>query len=100
MQDNSDKDQVMEIETEKKDKQDNYLTPNKNPDYIHLSADKENLSNSKYMQKIKAERIQGNRRLIIHKITLENFKSYSGIREIGPFHKVFYKLFLSNSLVI
>ena len=28
------------------------------------------------------------RRLIVRKITLENFKSYAGKTEIGPFHKV------------
>jgi hypothetical protein len=27
-------------------------------------------------------------RLIIHKIVLENFKSYAGVKEIGPFHSV------------
>jgi len=29
------------------------------------------------------------RRLIITKLVLENFKSYAGVREIGPFHKRF-----------
>ena len=28
------------------------------------------------------------KRLIITHMTLENFKSYAGIQEIGPFHKV------------
>ncbi|CAG9327346.1 unnamed protein product [Blepharisma stoltei] len=28
-------------------------------------------------------------RLMIHKVVLENFKSYAGIKEIGPFHKSF-----------
>ncbi|KAI2501595.1 SMC proteins Flexible Hinge Domain [Fragilaria crotonensis] len=28
-------------------------------------------------------------RLMITKMVLENFKSYAGIREIGPFHKCF-----------
>jgi hypothetical protein len=27
-------------------------------------------------------------RLMITKIVLENFKSYAGIQEVGPFHKV------------
>jgi len=27
-------------------------------------------------------------RLVIEKIVMENFKSYAGVREIGPFHKV------------
>ena len=27
-------------------------------------------------------------RLIIEKIVCENFKSYAGVRELGPFHKV------------
>ena len=27
-------------------------------------------------------------RLMIWKMVLENFKSYAGVREIGPFHKV------------
>jgi hypothetical protein len=27
-------------------------------------------------------------RLIIQKIVLENFKSYAGIQEVGPFHQV------------
>jgi hypothetical protein len=27
-------------------------------------------------------------RLIIRKIVLENFKSYAGVQEIGPFHQV------------
>ena len=79
--------QLMDIETEKNPREDLHKTPNKDPNVFHL-ADRESLSNSKYMQKIKAERIVDNRRLIIHKITLENFKSYNGTREIGPFHKV------------
>jgi len=29
-----------------------------------------------------------NKRLIIQKMVLNNFKSYAGRREIGPFHKV------------
>jgi len=33
------------------------------------------------------------RRLIVKKITLENFKSYAGKTEIGPFHKVIFLLF-------
>ena len=28
-------------------------------------------------------------RLMIHKVVLENFKSYAGVKEIGPFHKNF-----------
>ena len=28
-------------------------------------------------------------RLMIHKVILENFKSYAGVKEIGPFHKCF-----------
>mmetsp|Transcript_10732 Transcript_10732/g.16870 ORF Transcript_10732/g.16870 Transcript_10732/m.16870 type:complete len:142 (-) Transcript_10732:3651-4076(-) len=28
-------------------------------------------------------------RLMITKMTLENFKSYAGVKEIGPFHKCF-----------
>jgi structural maintenance of chromosome 4 len=28
-------------------------------------------------------------RLMIKKMVMENFKSYGGIREIGPFHKCF-----------
>ena len=28
-------------------------------------------------------------RLMIQKVILENFKSYAGIKEIGPFHKCF-----------
>ena len=28
-------------------------------------------------------------RLMITKMVLENFKSYAGVREIGPFHKCF-----------
>ena len=31
----------------------------------------------------------GKPRLIIEKLVLENFKSYGGIREIGPFHHQF-----------
>lgn len=27
-------------------------------------------------------------RLMIKKMVLENFKSYAGVKEIGPFHKV------------
>ena len=38
------------------------------------------------------------RRLIVRKITLENFKSYAGITEIGPFHKVF-SFFLTLELL-
>ena len=30
-----------------------------------------------------------NRRLIITHMELENFKSYAGVQEIGPFHKRF-----------
>ena len=33
------------------------------------------------------------RRLMITKLVLENFKSYGGIKEIGPFHKVFEDLY-------
>ena len=29
-----------------------------------------------------------NERLIITHMTLENFKSYAGVQQIGPFHKV------------
>ena len=32
---------------------------------------------------------QPNTRLIITKMVLENFKSYAGVQEIGPFHKRF-----------
>lgn len=32
-------------------------------------------------------RLEG--RLIIDKIVIENFKSYAGRQEVGPFHKVF-----------
>ena len=33
-------------------------------------------------------------RLVIEKIVMENFKSYAGVREIGPFHKVrFFDMF-------
>ncbi len=28
------------------------------------------------------------KRLIISKIVCENFKSYAGVKELGPFHKV------------
>jgi len=27
-------------------------------------------------------------RLMIYKLVLENFKSYAGVRTVGPFHKV------------
>ena len=33
-------------------------------------------------------------RLMITKIVNENFKSYAGTQELGPFHKVFTILFL------
>lgn len=75
----------MEIESEKP--KDQFMTPNKDPEVFH-AVDRESLSNSKYLQRIKTQRIVNNTRLIIHKITLENFKSYVGVREIGPFHKV------------
>ena len=75
---------TMEIESEKHKE---FMTPNKDPEVFH-SIDRESLSNSKYLQRIKTQRIVNNTRLIIHKITLENFKSYVGVREIGPFHKV------------
>jgi len=84
MTDSARKGEAMEIETEKKME---HVTPNKDPDVFHL-GEKEALSNSKYLQRIKTQRIVDNKRLIIHKITLENFKSYAGVREIGPFHKV------------
>ncbi len=32
---------------------------------------------------------QANARLMITKMVLENFKSYAGVKEIGPFHKCF-----------
>ena len=36
-------------------------------------------------------------RLFIERITCENFKSYHGVKEIGPFHKVFFfKTKISN----
>jgi len=85
MTDSARKGEAMEIETEKKME---HVTPNKDPDVFHL-GEKEALSNSKYLQRIKTQRIVDNKRLIIHKITLENFKSYAGVREIGPFHKSF-----------
>lgn len=47
---------------------------------------------SKYVTKLRTERIVNNRRLIITKIILENFKSYNGIKIIGPFHKVILNL--------
>ena len=33
--------------------------------------------------------IRTDRRLMITHIRMENFKSYFGVQEIGPFHKVF-----------
>lgn len=35
-------------------------------------------------------------RLIITKMVLENFKSYGGIQEIGPFHKSFTSIIGPN----
>lgn len=35
-----------------------------------------------------------NDRLIIHKIVIENFKSYAGRQEIGPFHQVTHSTML------
>jgi hypothetical protein len=32
--------------------------------------------------------IRTDRRLMITRITMENFKSYFGLQEVGPFHKV------------
>mmetsp|Transcript_39195 Transcript_39195/g.34884 ORF Transcript_39195/g.34884 Transcript_39195/m.34884 type:complete len:91 (+) Transcript_39195:424-696(+) len=37
----------------------------------------------------RVKRIANNHRLIIQKIVLENFKSYYGKKEVGPFHKSF-----------
>ena len=34
---------------------------------------------------------EGTPRLVIHKMVLNNFKSYAGRVEIGPFHKVSHK---------
>ena len=34
------------------------------------------------------------RRLMITKIVCENFKSYAGVRELGPFHKVLAAVFV------
>jgi len=34
------------------------------------------------------EKAQAEHRLMISKIVCENFKSYAGIKELGPFHKV------------
>lgn len=31
-------------------------------------------------------------RLMISKIVCENFKSYAGVKELGPFHKVLFAL--------
>ena len=31
-------------------------------------------------------------RLVIEKLVLNNFKSYAGVQEIGPFHSVSYHL--------
>ena len=36
-----------------------------------------------------AQPAQPQRRLVIHKLVLENFKSYGGRQDIGPFHKSF-----------
>ncbi len=36
-----------------------------------------------------SERVDQPSRLMITKLVLENFKSYAGIKEIGPFHKCF-----------
>lgn len=35
------------------------------------------------------EEIEVPPRLMIHEVELENFKSYAGIKKIGPFHKSF-----------
>ena len=35
-------------------------------------------------------------RLMITKMVLENFKSYGGVREIGPFHKRFSSVVGAN----
>ena len=34
-------------------------------------------------------------RLMIHKIVNEDFKSYAGVQELGPFHKVSTSNFIS-----
>jgi len=93
MTDSAHKGEAMEIETEKNKVE--HITPNKDPSFFHL-GERESLSGSKYLQRIKTQRIVDNKRLIIHKITLENFKSYAGVREIGPFHKVKFLIFPSN----
>lgn len=38
---------------------------------------------------IEEQKVDNSRRLIINKITMENFKSYYGRLEIGPFHRKF-----------
>lgn len=38
------------------------------------------------------------KRLMITKMTLENFKSYAGVQEIGPFHKVILAHACSSNL--
>ena len=39
---------------------------------------------------------QPSSRLMITKMVLENFKSYGGVREIGPFHKRFSSVVGAN----
>ena len=34
-------------------------------------------------------RTEGDTRLMIDNIACENFKSYAGVRSLGPFHKVY-----------
>jgi hypothetical protein len=35
------------------------------------------------------EKLNEKPRLIINKIVMENFKSYYGVKEVGPFHESF-----------
>ena len=58
------------------------------PDIIYMDDPFKKAVNNKYFNQFRMQRIANNRRLIITKIILENFKSYHGRREIGPFHKV------------
>lgn len=53
------------------------------------SSMEDNTKNTPRKDSLNTSQVTGKPRLIIHKIVLENFKSYAEKKEIGPFHKSF-----------
>eukprot|EP01117_Protostelium_nocturnum_P009062 TRINITY_DN324_c0_g1_i1.p1 TRINITY_DN324_c0_g1~~TRINITY_DN324_c0_g1_i1.p1 ORF type:complete len:1344 (-),score=532.25 TRINITY_DN324_c0_g1_i1:50-4081(-) len=81
----SDQEEEKEEEEEKKKENDN-----EEEEEIEKEEEKENLEKENVERKESSQKQSGPKpRLMIPKMVLENFKSYAGKQEVGPFHKCF-----------